>query len=253
MLKKVFAFAGLTALTGVLTSAAVAGCTTETEIVEGDSGTDARPDRVAPDVTEPPPEPEVCPIGEEVDVSNVNYKPAAVDPGKCTEQHLTDVVAWVKDSSQATFKDLRDKLIEIDADCAACVFQPGGDGATTWSPLPISEETATSLTILKNYGTCVEVHSGSEACGKAAHQWAMCLDVACNDCEDGQVRECASAAQGEGEACGAASQALLAACTADVNKYLQACNKQGQYPFEEAMRAQCIGLASTDAGADAAQ
>jgi hypothetical protein len=251
MFKKFVAFASLTALTGVFTSVAFVGCSSETEIIETEGGTDARVPRETstPDPVEAGPQ--VCPTEDPIDVSEVNFKPARIDLGQCTEENLSELVTWVKaefdKGTNLTFKMVRDHLKTISQTCTDCVFAPGGEGHTEWSPLPVAEETAAGLSILRNHGTCEHVVSGSEACGKAVHQWSICLDAACDDCGEGEGQACGSEAQSG--ACQKASDDLIAACGQGVNDILGACRVVGQLSFEGAVRVQCIG--APDAGSDA--
>jgi hypothetical protein len=251
MFKKLIAFASLTALTGVFTSVAFVGCTTETEtITSPPDATDERPPRDG-QVEEIDSGPQVCPTEDPIDVSGVTYKPARIDLGACTEENVAEFVTWVKaerdKGTNLTFKLLRDHLVTISETCAGCAFAPGGDDAETWAPLPIAEETAAGLSILKNYGTCEQVVSESVECGKAIHQWTMCLDAACNDCGEGEEQACGSEAQSG--ACAKPGDDMIAACGQGVNDILGACRVQGQLFFESAIRVQCVG--SGDAGTDA--
>jgi hypothetical protein len=240
MLKKLMALASLTALMGGVSSVAMAGCSSETDSDPApDASADAPRDRVAPDVTEPPTEPEICPVGEAVDLNQFPFKGPRVIPGACTGE---DITALVKEYEDKPTGDLASRKAFMDArseECTACIWAADGD---EWAPMVTS---ATRVDWL-NVGGCVAIVSEDEACGKAYQQYFYCTIAACLDCEDGEFQECRGAAA-QGEACDPARQALISACGQSIGDYLNACQGD-KYVFEESIRKQCVGVG--DGGAD---
>lgn len=242
MLKKIFALASVTALTGLVASVAASGCssTTVTGADTADTGTaDSSGDSGRkPTGTVDEPDADVagatCPLTDPLDATTAPWKPPAVDPGKCTEQDIVDLVTYIDGNKSAAYADIK-KVIK-DAGCAACLFVK--DGAT-WGPLV---EKADGTFMRNNFGGCVAVVSGNEACGKSYSQLDDCIDVACQDCADDAARTKCMTAALKG-ACKTATAAYVAACGDDTA--VTACDELARtYTFEAAARALCVGLAN---------
>jgi len=241
MLKKLVALASLTAVTGILTSVAVSGCSTETSVITTEGGTtDVRTER--PPTPEVDSGPAVCPIETEVDTSGYKWKSPTVNPGACTEQHLAALVTYTDENETATFAQLRTYLNSQDAECGACAFAADG---TTWAPMVV---TSSGQLAVLNVGGCISIASGNDNCGKAYQHWFECRFEACADCPEGDTsafQSCASAAsQG---ACRPAIEDVLDVCGEGIEDYETTCDNE-KYVFEAPIRAQCIGFG--DGGTD---
>lgn len=246
MVKKLFALASMTALTGVVVSASSVGCSSTTVNASDDGGggtTDSGPvadsgvkkdGSVTTDSG-----PGTCPTTDAIDATQYGYKNANIQPGKCTNDMITALVTFVDNNKSAKYADV--KAAVTDADCRACIFQ--ADGAT-WGPLV---ENAKGELILINTGGCIEAASGKSECGKSYHQFEQCLDEACTDCPDGDqtaLQNCfKAAAKG---ACKAANAAIGTEC-ADA---ITTCgNLATKYTFEAPAKALCVGVGDAgDAG-----
>ncbi len=243
MLKKLFALASLTALTGLLASIAASGCSSETTVTTLDGSTDASRDRSTQPIDSGP---VTCPTEEPIDTSAYKWRSPTLSPGACTEANLQALITYTENNEDATFKQLRDHLATISTTCASCAF--GTDG-TTWPPMVL---TSTGNLSVLNVGGCIAIASGSDGCGKAYQAWFECRFEACADCPDGDTtgfRSCLTAAsQG---ACSAAIDKVLDACGEQIEEYETTCDND-QFVFEAPIRAQCIGPSDGgDAGGDA--
>jgi len=241
MVKKLFALASMTALTGVVASVSSAGCSTTTTTTEEDSGTptteagatDAKKDT---NVTPTDSGPGTCPTTDAIDQTQYQYKGAAIKTGDCTSADIDALVAYVDANKTAKYADVKNSVTS--ATCKACLFTV--DGAT-WGPLV---ENAKGELILINSGGCIEAASGKLECGKAYHQFEQCLDEACVDCPEGDdtaLSACyKAAAKG---ACKAANTAITSDCADAISTCSDLSTK---YTFEAPAKALCVGI--SDAG-----
>ncbi|MBX3264682.1 MAG: hypothetical protein KIS78_11875 [Labilithrix sp.] len=244
MIKKVFALASVTALTGLVVAVAAAGCTNEEVAPSVDDGGTV-------DVKRPPtqpiddggdPEDDKCYAETAVDVSGVKYQAPRIQPGACTDGVFKVIDDLVAAKNDATFADLKAAIAaEESTPCAECVFGEDGD---TWAPVVESAGKVIAL----NGGGCVAIVSDKEDCGKAYYQWDLCLGTACKDCSGSEGADCYREAQAT--ACKGASDALLGACGNDVNTYINACFKSGEITVKGPIREQCVKGGEKDASTD---
>lgn len=236
MMKKMFALASVTALTGLVAAVAASGCSSTTS-VSGDeggtsvseAGTDAKKPIEAGE--EPDTGPATCPTTDPIDATTAPWKPPAVAQGSCTEKMIVDLVAFVDANKSTPYADLKKQI--TDPTCAACLFVKDGD---KWGAFV---EKADGSFLRNNFGGCVAVTSGKEACGKAFSQFDDCLNVACQDCADDAATSKCQTAAGKG-ACKDGAAAFVKECT-DATA-VTACDDLAQtYTFEAASRALCVG------------
>ncbi len=250
MVKKAFAIASVTALTGMVVAIAAAGCTSNDEVTPVEDGGSQ------PDVRKPPP-PDAddddgdgdggdvkCFDEKPLDVSGERYQPPRIQPGACTENVLA-VIDDLAAKPNATFDELKAAIVAQESTvCAECVFGEDGD---TWAPIVEKE----GRIIAVNGGGCVDLVSEKADCGKAYYHWDLCLDVTCSKCTGSEAKSCFQEAQST--ACKGASEALVAACggtEAEVNKHLSACFKAGEVTVKGPIREQCIKGGEKDASTD---
>ena len=156
----------------------------------------------------------------------------AVDIGKCQEQDILDLIAYVKANVKTSYAQF--KAAMNDSTCATCLFVP--DGAK-WGPFV---EKADGGFLRNNFGGCLAV-KGTETCGRAYTQLEECVELACADCTNGEgVESCKRT--GAKRACAAAHKAYATECAgstavADCNALVTT----PQYLFEAAARALCVG------------
>lgn len=238
MFKKMFALASVTALTGLVAAVAASGCSSTTSVSdEGGTTVSEAGDAKVPKEAGPEEEagPATCPTTDPIDATTAPWKPPAASPGACSEQQILDLVKFDA-NKQTAYADLKKQV--TDATCAKCLFVKDD---TTWGPFV---EKADGSFLRNNFGGCVAVTSGKEACGKAFSQFDDCLDFACQDCaDDAATSKCKSAA-GKG-ACKDGAATFVKECT-DATA-VEACDKLAvTYTFEAASRALCVG--TTDGG-----
>ncbi|HVJ93141.1 MAG TPA: hypothetical protein VM580_25245 [Labilithrix sp.] len=238
MVKKLFALASVTALTGLVSMATVAGCSsTTTEETTLDAGADAKTQKdSAPIGDDEEPTEQLCYKEDPFDASVFKYQPPRLQQGACGDSVLDVISGYVSGNENATFTGLRDAIKNsADAggqDCADCVFANDGD---TWAPLVLEGNKVVAV----NTGACVGLVSGKEACGRAFFQWDICLGEVCAECADqSEARSCYSAVQDT--ACKAASDELLKECGPEINTFVDACFLDGDLTFTPAVRTLCL-------------
>ncbi len=245
MIKKLFALASVTALTGMVIAVAAVGCTNDDAAPPDDGGGQV-------DVKRPPPKPigdddhdsdaTKCYAEEALDVSGVKYQAPRIRPGACTEGVFKVIDDLVAANKSASFADLKAAIVaEESASCAECVF---GDDGDTWAPVVESAGKVVAV----NGGGCVGIVSEKVECGKAYYQWDLCLATACKDCSGSDATACVQEAQST--ACKGASDALVGACGNEVNSFINACFKAGEITLKGPIREQCVEGEVKDASAD---
>jgi hypothetical protein len=244
MFKKMFALASITALTGLVASVAASGCSSTTSVNEEGGTTAVSEAGDAKKVVEAGPEEEAgpitCPTTDPIDATTAAWKPPQALPGSCTEKMITDLVAFVDANKKTPYADLKKQV--TDATCAKCLFVPDGD---KWG---VFVEKADGTFLRNNFGGCVAVESGKEACGKAFSQFDDCLSVACQDCADDAATTKCNTAAGKG-ACKDAAAAFVKEC-GDATA-VSACDDLAKtYTFEAAARALCVGIGDGGDGGD---
>ncbi len=232
---KLFALASVSALTGLLAATAAAGCTSETV---ADATIDASPPPNAEEAGDLR-----CYKDDPFDATAVPYKKARVIPGACSE-NVTKVLDPFFSSKDVNLDQVQRALQTKESmDCSNCVFGSDGD---SWGPFAISGDR-----LIINIGGCIEVVSGSEACGRAFHQLDGCLSSVCKGCTSEDRSLCQQHV--EGTACNDASQALVTACGGQVNlsSYIRECIKSVKYDIYGPILKLCVGSGTaSDAGSD---
>jgi hypothetical protein len=245
MLKKIFALASVTALTGLVAAVSAAGCSSTTSVagtdpvIEAGGGDARKPVEAGPEEEAGP---TTCPSSEPIDATTAPWKPPQALPGSCTEKMIADLVAYVDankdDATKGSYANIKKQV--ADATCASCLFVV--DGAK-WGAFV---EKSDGSFLRNNFGGCVAVASGKEECGKAFSQLDDCLAFACQECADDAATTKCNTAAGKG-ACKTAGDAYVTACGS--NDAVTACDDLAKtYTFEAAARALCVGVADPDAG-----
>jgi hypothetical protein len=244
MIKKMFALASVTALTGLVAAVAASGCSSTTSVSdEGGTSVSEAGDAKKPIEAGPEEEagPTTCPTTDPIDATTAAWKSPQVLPGSCTEKMITDLVAYVDANKNAPYADIKKQV--ADPTCNACLFVK--DGAK-WGALV---EKADGTFLRNNFGGCVAVTSGKDACGKAFSQWSDCRTFACQDCADQAATTTCKNAADKG-ACKAAAASLATECVD--NTAINACSDLAKtYTFEAAARALCVGTGDAGDAGDA--
>ena len=243
MLKKLFALAGVSALTGLPAVTGAAGCTTETieAAPKDDAGTT--------DANEPPVlasdngGDDICYKDDPFDATTIPYEKARVLPGTCGA-NLPKVLDLLFANPQLTADALHDGLADqISQACADCAVAP--DDGEGWAPVVWD-----GVELNENLGGCLEVVSGSEDCGRAYTQWMGCLNTVCSKCST-QAEVAACNQNTQSTACSDATQTLTSACGNNVNSYISACFPAGKPGLYQSIIKFCGGTPASDAGSDA--
>ena len=247
MVKKIFALASITALTGVIAAATAAGCSstitepgntpeTGTPVVE------AGPKKEAgkPGDEEVEPESKECKGLTEVDATGLPWKAPFKSVGDCTQKDLTDLVKYVDDNDMAKYADWKKSVAS--AACSACIF--GKETDATWRPLL---ENAKGELVGLNVGGCIAIASNDDKCGQSYQNWFDCRFEACGDCPSGDtaaLQKCLSAASKGG--CKKAFDAVSTVCGDEKIGAAETACDSDKFVFEGPIKAQCVGL--SDAG-----
>jgi hypothetical protein len=259
MVKKLFALASVSALTGLVAATGVAGCTTET-VEPGatpDSGApDAKKDSkgVIDDDSGDEPVDEGCEAKDAVDHTKFAYTKAFSQAAACTTTELEALTAYFDANSDKQDFSIAKWAEEVSENCGKCVFTP--TDADAWGPILVKDDKLDGV----NNGGCLEVVSGKEACGQAYQQVNECLIVACLPPDQGgsgtcttqdEFNECRNAEATLTGPCGAALTAVQKECGSSLGAYIDACTPpQGaKYIFEGTIPVHCItGGGTPDAG-----
>lgn len=242
MVKKLFALASVTALTGLVVAVASTGCSSSSSTSDPAPATDAATDapKPKPDSGEVDSGPQVCPIPGPVDTSVLPFKgPKTPVEGACTSDDLKAIEAAIEKNSNITLEQIKAAVGEP---CKACGW--GDDSGEKWAAIVEGVKAGSETRTVVNTGACMALVSGSDDCGKAFAEWSACLNFACNDCTDqASDDECSSAVQQDGAACNAQTKAL-SACGDDPNVHIKACGAFGdslnvKYLLEVSLAALC--------------
>ena len=246
MVKKLFALASVTALTGLIATSGVAGCSSTTvQATDGDAATapvdsgkvTPKKDATTTDDDTGAPAAGTCPTLDAIDATALPWKSPNVSMiGSCTEKSLTDLVMYIEANSGAKYADWKKTVTP--AACNTCVF--GKDTDATWKPL--LEDKSGQLVGL-NVGGCIAIASKNDKCGQSYQNWFDCRFEACKDCANGDtaaLQKCLGAAS-KG-ACKPAFTAVGTVCGDTVIGDAETACKGDKYVFEGPFRAQCIGL-----------
>jgi hypothetical protein len=251
MVKKLFALASVTALTGLIAAVAASGCSS-TDVINdtGETGTGdggkvdtgkpkeaAPPDDTAPPIT-------TCPSTDPITAADIekqlNWLPPVAVQSVCTQQNVDDLKALFK-SAPATGVAFTDINTKLGATCAACAFTTDKN-TTNWGPFAKYDGKAA---VQNESGSCF-AQIKDPACGKARFEWETCLDIACPvaDCGADKQQACFPKAYKVGGACKAITDAYVAACP-DEAGLIAACGSTFK-----SLAVNCAG--GPDAGIDAA-
>lgn len=197
MLKKLFALAGVTALTGAVVAVSAAGCSSTTETTETtDSGTTDGGKKEGGGVGEDE-DAGACPANVALTAADldgeIGWKKAAPSPGACSQGDLTQLEANFKDDGIQSYFDLGKSVSDA---CKACVFAKDTD--ETWGPI-VGSADDNGQTGFINFGACFGSIEG-DACGKALQYEQFCYNVACNECSTTTTerQSCVEAAGSDG-------------------------------------------------------
>ena len=217
MIKKIFALASVTALTGLVASVSAAGCSSTTT-AQDNSDTGVVPNE-AGDAKKQPfeagPEPEAgpttCPTTAEITTTEIETSFKWMPPGAaqsvCGQKDvdaLRDLFA--KGMGSAKYSEIKTAL---GATCGACAFTK--ETATKWGLF--IEDAAGKIAFDNSHGAC-EAIIDNDACGKADAEFSVCLDQACVDCADQTATDACFSKAAKG-ACKAVGAAGAKACTVD--------------------------------------
>jgi hypothetical protein len=220
MVKKLFALASVTALTGLVSAVAASGCSSTTEVTE-DSGaaTDAKADTKKGD-TGP---------GEEEDAATckkagASFSPPTINPPEdaknlaaCSDTVINALAdACAKEPGGAGCKTARE-VAGNQKDCADCLF--GAETDAKWKMINLRPGQTPDARY--NQAGCITLAGGVPDCGKKYFTVVSCFDAFCSDCTGAEETACQKdVAQGSGEckqylidqACGNALDAVEKTC-----------------------------------------
>lgn len=253
MVKKLFALASVTALTGLVSAVSAAGCSS-TEVVNQPTGTDAGDGGKKTDAKAPPVDDDAgddtvpsCLSTDPIDATQYPYSKAATTVGACTADEMKAIGTFYKAKADAK----EDILVSewkgsVSDKCAKCVFTDSPE-ATTWGAIIGKDDKLDSV----NRGGCIEVLSGKEACGKSYQQVTECRFDACLKKCKTQDEFTACLQDGEGifgGPCKTAYDKMEADCGNNLGAYEDGC-KGTTYTFEGPIKVMCItGGTKKDAG-----
>ena len=202
MVKKLFALASVTALTGLIATVGVAGCSSTTvQDTAGDcrgrhGATAARStpkkDGAADEDSGDRPATGTCPSLDPIDAHGPPLEVARrSSTGACTEKELSDLVTYVDANSTREVRRL-----EEDGH-AARPAAPASSARRPTRPGSPSSRTRKGQLVGLNVGGCIAIASGNEKCGQSYQNWFDCRFEACTDCPNGDtaaLQKCLSAA-----------------------------------------------------------
>jgi hypothetical protein len=252
MVNKIFALASVSALAGLVSTVAAAGCSDKDQANPSDATTGTKPGIEAGSPTDKEggtaSDDEACMAKQAIDETQFPYKKAVKQPGACTAKELDDLSKFFRAKAGAEDISMKEWAGTVSAGCAKCVFSDGT--AASWTPILTTKDDKLDDV---NRGGCIEIVSGKQRCGEAYQHVADCRMEACvNTCDTGRkFNECLQDVQGIFTGpCKGAYDALFKECGEDLGTYEQAC-KGNAWTFEGPVKVQCVtGGASTggDAG-----
>ena len=277
--KKLFALASVTALTGFVATGLTAACSStevvtvpneagsssgaatssgaagkkdakagSSGVVSGDDDTTGDDDVVGDDDTagddDDTTTTPTCLNKDPIDATKYPYTHVAKgQKAACTTKELSDFSAYYK--AHATEDDVLDTWpTAVSAKCSACIFtdDTGQTPATAWGPLIIGLDDQGAKTFDVNRGGCIEAVSGKEACGRSYQQFQNCTLEAClKDCKSqSDFTKCRQDATVLTTACKDAFAAVKTDCgEKTIGQYETAC-KGTTYTFEGPIKVLCI-------------
>jgi len=220
MVKKLFALASVTALTGLVSAVAASGCSSTTEeTTTGDAASDAKTDTKKTDTG--PGEEEDAATCKKADATfappTINPPAAAQNLAACSDTVLGALAdACSKEPESAGCQTAR-AVAGNQKDCADCLFGAKTDANWKMIVLQPGETPAARY----NQAGCITLASGVPDCGKKYFTVVSCFDAFCADCTGAEESACQKdVAQGSGEckqylidqACGNALDAVEKTC-----------------------------------------
>jgi hypothetical protein len=177
MVKKLFALASVTALTGLVASVTAAGCSSTEILPNGDASTDAKREASRPADTDEPAAAS-CKAQGKFEAEKIN--PSAPQKNACSKPEIDALSAKCAeganpDANSAACKDARD----AHKVCAECIF--GTDADAQWKVVNLNPDAATRK-VRYNQAGCIEIASGVKDCGSSLLTLNICLNVYCNQC-----------------------------------------------------------------------
>lgn len=252
MMKKLFALASITALTGLVSAVGVAGCS---ETVTDTTPTpDAGPDPVKPKVdasTQPDDDDDddetvTCATKDSIDATKFPYKKAEQVSGACTADELKKLTDWFAGKANAS-EEIKASAwkAEVSDACGECIFSAEEDDA--WGPIIVKDDKLDFV----NEGGCVEIASGKESCGRAWEQVNKCLLEACLlECKTQEEFDVCRREGGDAILAGPCKDSLTVLqteCGSNVTSYISACEGKA-WTFEGPMAKQCGGTGTAPDG-----
>lgn len=191
----------------------------------------------------PPPPPASCLNTNPIDQTQIPYvKAAPRQPGACTAQDVTTIGTYYKTNGPTPTFTTTAWASSVSAACSACVFTPNETAAPAqaWGPIVTKGDKIDAI----NRGGCIELVSGSEACGRAYQQFQGCLVQACRNAECSDAQKVAACRQDQrvySTSCKGAVEALIGACGSveALQAHEQAC-KNTQYTWDGPIKQACI-------------
>ena len=220
MVKKLFALASVTALTGIVSAVAASGCSSTTEeTTTGDASTDAKTDAKKTDSGgEEEEDAATCKKADATFTAPTINPPAASQNLAACSDNVIGILAdaCAKEPESAGCKTARE-VAGNQKDCADCLF--GAKTDANWKMIVLQPgETPPAR---YNQAGCIEVASGVKDCGKKYFTVVSCFDTFCADCTGAEETSCQKdVAQGSGEckeylidqACGNALDSVEKTC-----------------------------------------
>lgn len=200
MVKKLFALASVTALTGLIAAVGAAGCSSTTTVEEQPTGDDAgdggkkkdTKDSSTPDIdTDAGSEPESC--YDEGAAGTLTDKVTAEFPGnRCTEAQIDAILSgcFGTGGSEAACKAA---TTDAAADCGECVLGPSASKATFDLPMfvPVGDDGSGLISVY----ACLAVKAGKPECALPLTNSIFCPATACSACEKAESDACEKEAE----------------------------------------------------------
>lgn len=251
MFKKIFALASVSALAGLVSAAAVAGCSSNDSDKASSGVTPGTGSDAGDNVNDRPPRgnssgggggggggEDACMETRAIDMNRFPYARAKRVANACSNKEADDLSTYFRNKAQKGEDiSIAEWAKSVSDGCAACVFSDGT--GSEWTPILTKGDKLDDV----NRGGCIEIQSGKEACGRAYQHVAECRLEACsNTCDtaDG-FTECLQDVQGIFSGpCKGAYDELEQNCGKDALAGYEAACKGNAFTFEGPVRAQCI-------------
>jgi len=211
MVKKMFALASVTALSGLMAAVAASGCSSTTTVDNPGAETgvpDAKLEAaVKPDTSVDTDAPaDTCPAPTPITATDIGL--TWVAPGApqavCDQSNLDALKKVFADGKgSAKYTDIEKSL---GATCAACVFTP--KAGARWG---VIIKDGTNIAADNSSGSCYAQNSTAE-CGKATFELDACVDIACPQSECTDAAACTKKAVAAKGPCATFTKAFQTGC-----------------------------------------